>query len=361
VTYELDRRTFLRRGALGAAGVAFLGSPLLAACSSDNKTATTTGSSGAGAAFGSLDFQLSWIKNVEFGGEYLADTNGYYSKLGFSAVNLISGGPNVAQDSVVASGSAIIGISSPDITASAVNNGADLVVIGAQYQKNPFAIISLASSPINTPQDMIGKKIGVQATNEAIWAAFLKANNIDESRLTKVPVQFDPQPLVTKDIDGYMAFITNEPNLLKTRGVDTANFLLNDFGYPLVSESYMVSKDSITKNREKIKAILKADIQGWHDSLKDPAAAPNLVVSKYGKDLGLDVAEQTLESKAQNALILTDDTKANGLFTITDSLVDKSIATMKLGGIDITKDKLFDLSLIKEVYAENPDLKTSPS
>jgi ABC-type nitrate/sulfonate/bicarbonate transport system substrate-binding protein len=123
----------------------------------------------------------------------------------------------------------------------------------------------------------------------------------------------------------------------------------------------MVTKESITKNREKIKAILKADIQGWHDALKDPAAGPNLVITKYGKDLGLELAEQTLESMAQNQLILTDDTKTNGLFTITDALVDKSIATMKLGGIDITKDKLFDLSLIKEVYSENPDLKTTPS
>ena len=85
------------------------------------------------------------------------------------------------------------------------------------------------------------------------------------------------------------------------------------------------------------------------------------VTTKYGKDLGLELAEQTLESKDQNKLILTDDTKTNGLFTITDALVDKSIATMKLGGIDISKDKLFDLSLIKEIYSENPDLKTSPS
>jgi ABC-type nitrate/sulfonate/bicarbonate transport system substrate-binding protein len=340
VTNELDRRTFIRRGALGAAGFAFLGSPLLAACSDDKKAATIASSSGATpASLGVLDFQLSWIKNVEFAGEYLADTNGYYAKAGFSSVNLISGGPNVAQDSVVAS-SALIGISSPDITASAVNNGADLVVIGAQYQKNPFAIISLASSPIKTPQDMIGKKIGVQATNEPIWAAFLKVNNIDESKLTKVPAQFDAQPLVTKDFDGYMAFITNEPNLLKVRGV---------------------KKESITKNRDKIKAVLKADIQGWHDALRDPAAGPNLVVSKYGKDLGLELAEQILESTDQNKLILTDDTKANGLFTITDALIEKSLATMKLGGIDITKDKLFDMSLIKEVYAENPELKVSPS
>src|SRR5262249_14601051 len=111
-------------------------------------------------------YQLSWIKNVEFAGMYIADTNGYYKDAGFSAVELLAGGPNVSQDSVVAAGKALVGISSPDITGAAILKGAPIVAIGAQYQKNPFAIMSLATNPINTPQDLIGRKIGVQATNE---------------------------------------------------------------------------------------------------------------------------------------------------------------------------------------------------
>ena len=51
----------------------------------------------------------------------------------------MAGGPNVSQDSVVAAGKALVGISSPDITGAAILKGAPLVIIGAQYQKNPFA------------------------------------------------------------------------------------------------------------------------------------------------------------------------------------------------------------------------------
>ena len=32
----------------------------------------------------------------------------------------------------------------------------------------------------------------------------------------------------------------------------------------------------------------------------------------------------------------------------------------KSAGIKITKDKLFDMSVIKEVYEENPELKATP-
>jgi ABC-type nitrate/sulfonate/bicarbonate transport system substrate-binding protein len=361
----LDRRTFLRRGAVGGAGVLALGSgaaaTLLAACGK-SKSPSSTATTGAGAAkdFGALDYQLSWIKNVEFAGQYLADTNGYYSAEGFSSANLISGGPNVQQDAVVAAGKAFVGISAPDITSPAILKGAPIIAIGAQYQKNPFAVMSLKSKPINTPADMIGKKIGVQAVNEPIWNAFLKANKLDPAKINKVPAQFDPQPLVAGEVDGWFSFFTNEPNLRKVKGVETTVFLLNDHNYPLVSQIYVVKTDDLKNNRDKVKAMLRADIKGWHDTLKDPAAAPKLVVTKYGKDIGLSEVEQTLESKDQNKLVLTDDTKANGLFTITDSLIGDCIKTLALGGITITADKLFDMSVLDEVYKENPELKKSP-
>jgi ABC-type nitrate/sulfonate/bicarbonate transport system substrate-binding protein len=256
----------------------------------------------------------------------------------------------------VATGKAFIGISAPDITGNAILKGAPLKIVGAQYQKNPFAVMSLADKAIKTPQDMIGKKIGVQATNESVWTAFLKANNIAPSKINKVPVQFDPTPLTTGQVDGWFSFITNEPNLLKVKGVNTYSFLLADFNYPLVSETYMVTTDSIAKSRDKIKRVLEAEIKGWKDNVADPALGARLTTTIYGKDLGLDQAEQTLESKAENALISTAETKKNGLFTITDELIRENIATLKLADVDLTADRLFDLSILTELYKEKPEL-----
>ncbi len=364
---SLDRRTFLRSGSIVGAGAAVLAtggmSALLAACGSSSKSSTaTTGTTAAGGAnFGTLDFQLSWVKDAEFAGEYIADQKGYYTQQGFSKVNLISGGPNVAQDSVVASGKAIICISSPDITAAAINQGAPIISIGAQYQKNPFAITSLAKSPIHTPQDMYGKKIGVQATNESVWSAFLKANNLDASKINKVPVQFDPTPLATGEVDGWFAFITNEPNQLLVKGIQTFSFLLADNNYPLVSETYVARTDDVKNNPDKLKAILKAEIMGWHDSIADPSLGAGYAVNIYGKDQGLNMEEELLESQSQNALIQSADTATNGIFTVTDELLGKNISTLKIAGINIDQSKLFDMSLINAVYQENPSLKTTPA
>ncbi|MFN8025731.1 MAG: ABC transporter substrate-binding protein [Acidimicrobiia bacterium] len=353
----LGRRQFLQAGAATAAGIAVLGSGGLSTIL-NGITASPAGA--ATPNYGSINFQLSWVKNVEFAGSYIADTKGYYKKQGFSKVNLLSGGPNVQQDAVVQSGQAFACISAPDITASAINQGADLITVGAQYQKNPFCVMSLKKNPLKTPEDMIGKKIGVQATNEAVWNSFLKANDIDPSKIDKVPVQFDPTPLAQGQVDGWFSFFTNEPNTLKLQGVPNTYFLLADYKYPLVSETYVVKTDTVKNDREKLKAFLAAEIQGWHDNLKNPVLGATLAAKKYGKDQKLTVKEQTLESKDENTVILTQDTFDNGLFTITDELLQENIDTLAIAGIDITQDKLFDMSVIEEVYQDFPALKTSP-
>ncbi|MEO3782042.1 ABC transporter substrate-binding protein [Actinocorallia sp. B10E7] len=357
MTHHLDRldrrfdRRALLRGGLLASGL-LVAAPLLAACGDDEEDASA-GTGGIGE--GSLRF--SWVKNVEFAGAYLADTNGYYKAEGFSGFELIGGGPTATPaETDVLTGKAMVGISAPDTVAAALAKGAQLKIIGAEYQKNPFAIMSMADNPIRSAKDMIGKKIGVQATNEAIWAAFLKANGIDPASITKVPVQFDPLPLTTGTVDGWMSFVTNEPNALRVKGFEVETFLFADEKYPLVSEVFVVADKTISERRPALKAFLRAQAKGWRDSLKDPEAGAKLAVDKYGKDLGLDLKEQILSSKDQNELILTEDTKKNGLFTITPELVAKNIETLKFAGLEVTAEQLFDLSVLEEVYKEDPSL-----
>ena len=76
--------------------------------------------------------------------------------------------------------------------------------------------------------------------------------------------------------------------------------------------------------------MLVADIKGWQQNLKDPTIGAKLAANVYGKDQKLTVEEQTLESTAENLLISTADTKANGLFTITPALIDENISTLAL-------------------------------
>lgn len=364
-----NRRALLRSG-LGAAGLASLGVPLLDACGS-----SATGSSGAagsgsaegaaaavaggGAAkdYGPLAYRLSWVENVQFAGVYIADNKGYYKAEGFSSLSLIPGGPAAgSREADVVSKKADLAISSPDLTGAAIAQGAPLKIVGAQYQRNPFAITSMADKPIHAPEDMYGKKIGVQPADEAVWNAFLTAAKLDASKITKVPAQSDPAPLTQGSVDGWLSFITREPVSLAAKGLKVATMPLADHGSPMVSAVYVLHTDSIAQSRGTIKSFLRAEIKGWTAGLVDPGLGASLAVGTYGRTLGLAVDEQVLESKAGNALILTADTKAHGLFTVTDALVAQTMATLRAGGLSLTADQLFDLSILKEVYQEDPTL-----
>jgi ABC-type nitrate/sulfonate/bicarbonate transport system substrate-binding protein len=347
----LNRRSFLK-GSVALGGALAFGSSNLLGWTEAAEARPAAGQ------YGTLDLRLSWIENAQFAGDYIADTNGYYAAAGFSGVNLMPGGPTASPiESDVATGHAFIAPSQPDLTAQANLKGAKLKIVGALYQKNPFAILSLARNPIPTPKAMIGKKIGVQASNQVIWKAFLAANKIDSSQVKVVPVQFDLTPLTSGQVDGWFAFYNNEPLELQVKGYKTTTFLLADYGYPLSSQTYIVTDDNLKKNPDEIKAFLTAEIKGWKQALADPSLGAKLTVTKYGKTLGLDQKEQELEIKATRALAITPDTQKHGLLTMTPKLIADNIATLHKSGISIAASDLFDASLINELYKEDPSLR----
>jgi ABC-type nitrate/sulfonate/bicarbonate transport system substrate-binding protein len=378
VAYPIDRRTFLGRGARtlgGAAAVGLVGPALLEACSSSSKsssssttattagaTATTAAASAATAApgsLGSLNFMASWVPDVETGGEYIADAKGYWTQQGFSSVTIIPGGPNATpQETMVATGKALIAVSSFDSTAAAIEKGFPLVVIGAQYQKNPFAIMSPATKPLKTPQDMIGKKIGIQSDNDAVWAAFLKANNISMSQLDTVPVSFDPTPLTQGTVDGWFSFIDNEPIELADKGFQTVTFLLADFNYPEIGNAIICTKDSLANSRAKVKGAMIGDIMGWKDALTNPSYAAQLAVQK---GQGLTMADELKQADIQNTqLIAIGDALTDGIFYVTPATQTASCKTLALGGTNVTPSQCFDMSLLDEIYSD-PALKATPT
>ena len=69
-------------------------------------------------------------------------------------------------ESTIIAGRADLALTTPDTTIKAiVEQGAPFKIIGAQYQKNPIGIVSLASNPINEPRDLIGKTLAVPPVN----------------------------------------------------------------------------------------------------------------------------------------------------------------------------------------------------
>ncbi|GAA3531541.1 hypothetical protein AFL01nite_17320 [Aeromicrobium flavum] len=329
----------------------------LAACGSDSEE--DAGSGSGEKDFGALTVQLSWVKNAEFAGEFMADSKGYFADAGFSSVKL-NAGPG-ATENLVASGKADFGLTNAVTAAQVITEeDAPLKIVGTTYQKNPFTILSRKDTgDIATPADLKGKKIGVQAGgNEILFKALLAANDIEESEVTIVPVEYDPAPLVNKEVDGFVAYLTNESILVASQGIEVTNLPMADNGLPFVAESIIATEQTIKDKPDMVKAFLEAEIKGWKDACADLEAGAKLAVDEYGKDLKLDLEKEIEQNTVQcEDLINTDETAENGIFTISDELLAENLKSLAGAGIDVEADDVFDLSLLDELYEEKPDLK----
>lgn len=354
------------RRRLLAAAVAASAALALVACSSGDDGA----SSPADGDLGEISVQYSWIKNEEFAGEFYAYENGYYDEAGFSDVIGVSG-PDTGVAKLL-SGTVQVALSdAASVGAAIATEDAPLKIIGATFQKNPFTILSLADgADIQTPDDLRGKKIGVQDSNASVFTAILNANGISPDEVEVVPVDFDPTPLMNGDVDGFMAYLTNEALTVELAGYEVTNLPYAENGVPYVAETFAVTDDYLADNRELLKAFLIAEIKGWTDTFTNSPDDTVALVSKYYDEAAsadaegleavfgaLDPVKTAKGLAAEQELISTPETEANGLFTISDELQQQTVDSLAAAGWEVSVEDLFDTSIIDEIYAEQPELK----
>lgn len=311
--------------------------------------AAASGTIGFGRAFANdalpLGMQASWINDAEFTGYFVAIDNGYYKDEGLD-LTYLPGGPDVIPEGALAGGKADLALTTPDTTVTAIaTQGAKFKIIGAQYQKNPIGIVSLASKPIKTPADLVGKTLAVPPVNVISVEAMLKLNNIDKSQVNIVPYAYDPTPLIKGEIDASLDFTTNVPYTIKSQGgVDATSFLLYDFGYTLYNDTVVVTEETLKTKRKELVAWLRASRKGWAENLKDPAAYPPKLAESWYKGTGRSNENEVYFNTAQKPLIETPA----GIFAMTPEDIEKNIAALSQVGIKASKE-MFDASLLAEI------------
>lgn len=354
--------TRFRRALLTASAAVLLAT--LASCASgasddasDGASAGASSSSGDEASYGDLALQLSFVKNSQNSGEYIADTEGYYADAGFSSVDLIAG-PTAVEASVV-SGNADVGFSTV-LGAAKVIDAEEMPVkiVGVIYQHNAFTILSMdGPTALRTPADLEGARIGVTAgTAQTIVEALAKANGVDPSTITFVPAEGNPALLTGGEVDGYFGLDTNERIVLEQQGEQIVSLPLAANGLPLGGTSFLVTQEAIDTDRERVKAFLMAEIRGWSDAVADPQEGVDLALSTYGADLGLNPEKEAAQGVLQLDYVYPESVQETGLFLLTPEAIETNIEALTFAGIEIAPEDLFDMSLLEEIYAENPDL-----
>ena len=253
--------------------------------------------------------QLSWFHSVEFAGFYVADQKGYYADENL-AVTLKPGGADVLPSKEVADGKADVGVTGGDQLLVSRSQGLPLKAIAAIFRQSPVALMTLADSGIKTPQDLVGKRIGVISpsydnNNDIQLLAMLRQVGIDQSKVKLVVTEdYSVGSLTSGVMDVYSGFAMNEPVDAKLRGLNVNLILPQDYGVSIYANVLFSRQQTLDERSDVIQRFVRATFKGYQYAIEHPDEAADLTL-KYDKTL--DVAFQRASMQAEIPLIDTGD------------------------------------------------------
>jgi len=259
---------------------------------------------------------------------YVALDKGYYKRAGLDVTIIPSQGTAQAIQSVESKAAQFAFSDVAGLVAARANSAATAKMVAVIYQKAPYAIFSLRSGAnVTKPEQLENLEIasGAGSFTQKVIEAYMKSKGLkaDTVKYTNIDPSARIGMLVAKKIPAIETFAMSMPGVVKAAGATEAQiFLLANNGLTLYSNGILVREDYLKDNGPKVKAFIKASLQGWKDTMANPKEAAEIVV-KHIKGLDLDVALQ--EIAIVNALVATPETRAKGLGTIDPKTMTESV------------------------------------
>lgn len=308
---HLTRRDVLKLGALG------LMAPYIAACGGDDNESAQNGTGGGGAERTTVRFRLDWVGEARFAPFYLGQERGYYDEENLD-VEIIVGSGSPDSIKFLGTGNVDVALADGMLGAQARSLGVPLTSIGVFLQTLPYSVLSLASDPIRTPDDLPGKTIGATQGSAADlgFGAMLEAQGIDPADVQVVDIGFGVQPLLVGQVDGRSAFAFNEIVEVRGAGEEAFQFLMADYGVVGYSSAVFTNDRFGNDNPEALAGFVRATQRAMEDTVDDPDAAVDAVLAAVP-----DADEETERAKITEVIPFysSDETEANGFLAQSQS------------------------------------------
>ena len=227
-----------------------------------------------------VNLQLGWLASNNQIGEIVAKHMGYFEEEKIS-LTIHPGGPSIDGVAIVASGRYEVGqVSSSPSLMLAASQKIPVTCFATGLQQHPYAYFSLPKKPVRTPKDLVGKKVGIQATAKVLLNALMKKHGIGEKDLEIVIIGSEMTPVLTGQTDVVSGWLTNTTTL-KVLGPERIDLRLWDSGVKLYALPFYATKDTLAKKPEMLAAFLRAASKGWEYALKNPEKSVDFLIKEY--------------------------------------------------------------------------------
>jgi NitT/TauT family transport system substrate-binding protein len=275
------RRGFVGKSAGTFAAVAG-GGVLLAACGGDDdddaggggsSSSSSSSGDGGGGSGGTVQVINILPPQLGYAAEYIADMDGYFKKEGLNVkANTARGSAPAIQ--AVLSGTALLSwVGWLESVIAIANRGAPIQAVAFTGRRSTLKIVSDKQDPLNKPQDMIGKRIGIPSeggTSETTLDLMLASQGIKPSQVPRQVTGFTPgtyELIKRKRIAGFVIGGSQEQQF---REAQPDSVFLETADYVTDGLTYITSKEGLQKNKSQIEAYMRA-LKGAMEQIIDDA------------------------------------------------------------------------------------------
>jgi NitT/TauT family transport system substrate-binding protein len=307
---------------------------------------------------------LNWKYEGPQGMFFLADDRGYFKQEGLD-VSFDQGNGSGAAVPQVANGAYDMGFGDINALVELAAKKPDDAPVGVfmLYNRPPFTVAVKADSPIKTPADFVGRKLGGAANDGALklFPALCAATKIDCTKVEIVNMQpnLREQMLMQGQVDGVFGYVTTIRFSAKLSGIDPDKQIrfikFEDYGMDLYSNGIIVSRKFVKEHPEAVKGFLRALNHGIKDAIADPQAAIDAVVKRE------PLIKPAIERARLDATIADEMSHPEiakiGIGDISDERMTKAIETL------VTAKELPRTPAVNEIFDRSflPPLSERPT
>jgi len=227
-----------------------------------------------------VKIHLKWLHQFQSAGYLIALDHGFYRDEGLD-VELLEGGPKHDPMQELKDGAVQYAVADSGALLYRAQ-GMPVVVLANIFQNSPLVIISRADAGIQTPEYLRGKRVMLQdgfLTIEVIALMEKFGVHINGDVVRQRIGTLDD--LIDGKTDAYPGYSSNEPFLLKQRGIPFNMFVPRDYGIDSYGDLLLTSEGELGQHHERAEKVLRATLKGWEYAIQHPDEAIDLILKKY--------------------------------------------------------------------------------
>lgn len=265
-----------------------------------------------------VTFTQAWLPDGSNMFIYAAKNKGYFRKRGID-LEISRGFGSVAATQAIGSGKFEFGLAAAVAGIQQSVKGLEIVQLGTVHYDSTMGVVVLADSPIKTPKDLEGRKLGSTVTSGEypLLPLFFNNSGVDASKVQRVQLdaQVRNRALITKEVDAISAFAGSSIPSLAAQGIETRFLPYSKHGIVAYGLSLMTQPKMLAQDPALCQAIVDASLEGLVLSLRNPDEAIEAVVGEL-KEVAMTASgrdQLRIGSGMYNVTTLAPDAKRNGI------------------------------------------------